>query len=50
MGASMPYPLKDRLTKELAEHEMRSSEIKEALELLEKNPDTERLLTLLGRF
>ena len=38
-----------RLQRQLREAKRRVQELEEAVDLLEKNPDTERLMTLLGR-
>ena len=43
----MQVPLKDRLKLELASLQGRCAEITEALEILDRNPDMDRLMTLI---
>ena len=45
-----PTDLKERLTLQITDLDRKRGELVEALALLERNPDTERLLSLLGRF
>ena len=45
--SAMRVSLRDKLTQEQAHIEARLKQIKRALELLDKNPDTEELINLL---
>lgn len=45
----LPPSLKERLQQRLSESQRHVSDIEAALALLERNPDMETLITLLGR-
>ena len=47
--ALRPESTAERLTRKIVQTEQRLAELREAAGLLEKNPDVERLVTLLGK-
>lgn len=49
VGTTRQADFKARLTGELERINQRKKEIEEALVLIDKNPDVERLLSLMGR-